>query len=939
MEFGVLGPLLVRSDHGQLLDIPRPKVRLLLTILLVHANSGVSVETLIDSLWGMQPVRSARANLKTYVVALRRALSPGDPSQAPVRTAANGYSIHVAAESLDLLVFQRLAEEAARARQLGDHDAVVERLTSALALWRGSAFEDVAPLPDVLVAAAHRLEEQRLTAVEDLVTARVALGEHSEVIGELHAWTARYPLRERMWEQLMLALYRDGRQAEALAMYKRLRARLIEEVGVEPGPPLRELQKRILNADPALLLPRNRVHGDPPAPHQLPLDVATFVGRRTALDTVREMLDDGDTGRRVPAVVVHGAPGVGKSAFAVRVAGMLTDRFPGGELYVNLHGATPGVSPLSAGESLGRLLRALGVDAGHVPQATDEAAALFRTLVAGRRMLILLDNASSAAQVRPLMPGGSGSGVIVTSRDELSALDGAEHVRLGPLSADEAQEMLSLLLPVASVINGESTRALAELCDRLPLGLHIAAARLRARPDWNVDDLVSRLSDARERLSELRAGDLAVRTSLGVSFSTLRQSENPIDRMAARALCQLSVLEVASVDLYAAAAVIDTPPAKAERVLERLLESHLVDVETGGRFHSHDLVRLFAAERARHTMSHGVLTATVTRGMAYYLATSRHATTLVYPRRTHGPVPDFISPARTFADQDEAERWLEVERANLVAVTRQALRGDDDQAALGVGLTIALHWFFANSGYPRDAVLLAESALPVTRRNGDRVSEAYVRDSLGLALSVRGLMSEARRQFQLEVGLCREAGDRFGEQRALGNLGRSYVLDGLAEQAVPLFEQQFRIARELRFEVGEVFASLSMARAYQELGRLHDAIELLRAAVAWCDATGDDYLGAAALVDLAQISMDAGDAQEAVGLLIGSLERARRSRYRLGEVWALTGLSRAWRLLGSPDRALTCVREASVLVRASGYTRAATAIQEEYTRALEAAGR
>ncbi|MER7004224.1 BTAD domain-containing putative transcriptional regulator [Dactylosporangium sp. NPDC000555] len=939
MEFGVLGPLLVRSDHGQPLDVSRPKVRLLLTILLVHANSGVSVETLIDSLWGTQPVRSARANLKSYVAALRRALSSEGRSEAPVRTAANGYSIHVAAESLDLLVFQRLVEEAARARQVGDHEAVAERLGSALALWRGSAFEDVAALPDVLVEAAHRLEEQRLTAIEDLVTARIALGEHSEVIGQLHAWIARYPLRERMWEQLMLALYRDGRQAEALAVYKRLRAQLIEEIGVEPGPPLRELQKRILNADPALLLPQNRVRREPPTPHQLPMDVATFVGRRTALDTVRELLDEGDTARRVPAVVIHGAPGVGKSAFAVRVAGMLTDRFPDGELYVNLHGATPGVPPLSAGESLGRLLRALGVDPGHVPQTADEAATLFRTLVAGRRMLILLDNASSAAQVRPLMPGGSGSRVIVTSRDELSALDGAEHVRLGPLSVDEAQEMLSLLLPASSAINRESTRALAELCDRLPLGLHIAAARLRARADWNVDNLVSRLSDARERLSELRAGDLAVRTSLGVSFSMLRQSESAVDRAAARALCQLSVLEVACVDLYAAAAVMETTAAKAERVLERLLESHLVEVEAGGRFHSHDLVRLFAAERAHHTMNHSVLTSTVTRGMAYYLATSRHATTLVYPRRAHGPVPDFVSPARTFADPDEAERWLEVERENLVAVTRQALRGDDEQAALGVGLTIALHWFFANSGYPSDAVLLTESALPVTTRNGDRASEAYVRDSLGLALTVRGLVPEARRQFQLELELCRAIGDRFGEQRALGNLGRSYVLDGLAEQAVPLFEQQIRIARELGFEVGEVFARLSMARAYQQLGRLHDAIELLRAAIAWCDATGDDYFGASALVDLAQIYMDAGDVREAVDLLLGSLERARRSRYRLGEVWALTGLSRGWRLLGSPDRALVCAREASALVRASGYTRAAEAIREEYTHALSAVGR
>ena len=726
MQFQVLGPLSVAACTGEPLDVSRPKLRTLLAVLLADANATVHSEALIDSLWGSNPPRSARENLKTYVWALRRALSPADLAGAPISTSPHGYAVRVQPECLDLLTFARYVSDGAQARRSGDLARAVKHYEGALLLWRGSAFEDVCYTSNVLAVAAQRLNDQRLSVVEELIDIRLESGRHIEVIGELQDCTAQHPLRERLWERLMLALYRSGRQSDALAAYQRLRKHLIEEVGVEPGPAVRTLHQRILAADPALIAPSADSAGAPPAPappfrasatpRQLPLDVPTFVGRDAELAEITRLLPADDADKLCRIVILHGAPGVGKSALAVRAANLLSARFPDGQLYLNLRGATPGVLPLRPADGLGRLLRTLGIPAADVPQDLDESSALFRTMLADRRMLIVLDNAATAAQLRPLLPGSARTGVMVTSRASLAAVDGAVHLPLGPLSPQSSRAMLEELIGAdRAAADAEATRRLAELCDRLPLGLHVAASRLQTRSTWTVQDMVDRLTDERRRLIELAAGDLAVRSSLSISLTLLQRSDDPDDRAAAHALCLLGLLRVAEIDVDLAAALFDASLAHAERTIERLADAHLVEAVQPGHYHLHDLVRLFANEAAATAVPAPERAAALTRGLSYYLATARQATRLLYPHRAPYHAPDAGVSLKQFAGPADARRWLERERANIRTVVGQALAGQAEHTRLGVGLSLALHWFFCQACYPHDTVELNEKAIPVAR--------------------------------------------------------------------------------------------------------------------------------------------------------------------------------------------------------------------------------
>ncbi|MEV4621127.1 BTAD domain-containing putative transcriptional regulator [Asanoa sp. NPDC049573] len=624
MELLVLGPLSV-GWGGRTIEVGRPKVRLLLALLAIHANRVVSTERLIDCLWGDSPVPSARSNLKTYVSALRAALSPDAPSKAPIRTAPNGYAIDIDTDGVDAIRFERLIARAGDAARRGAEDVRVSLLESALTLWRGRPFEDVQPSCDLLDATICRFEELRLGAVEDLLAARLAAGRHSEALRELRGWVTRHPLRERLWEQLMLALYRDGRQAEALRAYQRLRERLTDEIGMEPSVPVRDLHSRILKADPSLLARGTAAT----VPHQLPLDVETFVGRGAELTDLNRILARGS-----PVVVVHGPAGAGKSALVIRAAGNVS-RFPDGELYVNLHGASPGVAPLTAAECLGRFLRALGVSVADVPQNTEEAAALYRSLIANRRMLVVLDNASSVGQVSSLLPGGGGTNVIITSRRRLATLPGATHLEVRPLAPDDARLLVERLVDGRGL--GPQVRKLAALCDHLPLAIHLAATRLRNRPGWTVADLVDRLCDPNRRLAELAVGEVCLRSSIEVSHSALLSSADDVDQEAARALMLMGVLRLRTIDVATAAALLGRPADRAERVLERLADAHLLEVDDSGRFSCYDLVGLCATEAAAEA-SRNDISAAVGRVVAYYAAAVQQPMALVDPQGRCGLV-------------------------------------------------------------------------------------------------------------------------------------------------------------------------------------------------------------------------------------------------------------------------------------------------------------
>ncbi|WP_318306697.1 AfsR/SARP family transcriptional regulator [Amycolatopsis solani] len=586
----MLGPLEVR-DRGAVVAVGPPRIRAVCAILLVRPGDLVPVEQFVDELWPHRPPPDARALVRGYVSRLRRALRSGPSGADRVVTRKPGYLLRVEEEELDLHRFDRLVTAARTATRGGEPGRGAELFRCGHRLWRGEPFADV-PRTGAVDAAATWLTEWRRGTLEERFEAALVAGRDADVRTELAEFVAANPLRERPAGQLMLALYRCGRRADALSHYRRIHRALADELGVEPGAELRELHRRILDGDPCL---RATVTASARAPRQLPRDTGTLVGRDAELAALRATLQ-----ARGPVVVVHGAPGAGKSALAVRAARRLAAAFPDGQLYVDLAGP----APLPVEEALHRLLRGLGV--AQVPPDPGEAVALFRTVAADRRLLVLLDNAVTAAQVRPLLPGGPGSAVLVTSRSRLAALDGATQQPLGGLSPDAAVAMLADLVAGNRVpVDPRAARSVAALCDHLPLALRAAAARLNARPGWTVRCLLSRLGDERHRLTELTVGDLGPRASYRAGYAVLSGSDDPADRAAARALCVFGSLPAAELDLDDAAAALGLSPAGTERVVERLLDAHWVEERTPGRFTVPGLVRLFAREQGRAVLPPG----------------------------------------------------------------------------------------------------------------------------------------------------------------------------------------------------------------------------------------------------------------------------------------------------------------------------------------------
>jgi DNA-binding SARP family transcriptional activator len=598
VEFRLLGPVEVHAD-GQQLPIPGPIQRGLLAILALHANRVVASHELQASMWGPVPPATARRSLQWQVWRLRRLLGP-QADRLVYR--APGYLLRVQPGELDLARFQQLADQGRERLAAGDAERAGRLLGAALRLWRGQALEDVQVA--ALAEQRARLDQRRLAVLEDRVQADLDGGRHNGLVPELEGLVADQPLRERLWELLMVALYRSGRQADALAAFRALRQRLVEQQGVEPSPPLQELHRRILAADPALLLPAEapgsvQAAAPTPVPRQLPPDVAGFTGREPELAQLDQVL--AAAGQDGPVVIgaIAGTGGIGKSALAVHAAHRLAGRFPDGQLYVDLHGATAGLEPLAPLEVLGRFLRALGMAPAAVPTELEEASGTFRSRVAGRRLLVVLDNAADAAQVAPLVPASPGCGVLVTSRQALASLDGATHLHLGILPAEEATRLLGRLAGQERVAaEPEAAAEVARGCGYLPLALRIAGARLAARPGWPVAALAERLADAQRRLDELEVAEAGVRASFAVSHRQLGAGDDALDRAAAVAFGLLGLLDGPELGVPVVARLLDRPEEAAERVLERLVDAQLLETPSPGRYRLHDLLRLYAREQA-----------------------------------------------------------------------------------------------------------------------------------------------------------------------------------------------------------------------------------------------------------------------------------------------------------------------------------------------------
>lgn len=609
IRFRVLGRVEIDGGaDGVTVPVGGTKQQLLLVTLLLNANRPVSHERLTEALWGGDPPRSAAANLHTYAARLRQVLGGTDSGTERLVTRPGQYLLQVEPGELDLHVFEDLAGQARAALARGEFLSAAHIAGQALALWRGPAADRVPRVP-VLAAQLETLDEQRLALLEDQIDARLALGGHAAVVVQLRELVAEHPLRERAWGQLMLALYRGGDTAAALAAFHMARAALCDHLGIEPGAELTELQRAILNRDPSLgsspqSSPAVEVvrRSVPDAtgwprepPRQLPRDVA-LVGRQVERRELLGLLAADGWG---VVAAIHGPGGVGKTALAISAAHVLARRFPDGQLYVDLQRACPGLPLLDPAAVLARVLRALGVPAAEVPHALPDAAATFRSLVAGRRILVVLDHAADAAQVQPLLPAGAGCATIVTSRSMLPTLEGATHLGLEVLPLPEAVDLLGQHAGAARVVaEPDAAAEVARLCDRLPLAVRIAGARLASRPHWRIASLAARLADERLRLDELAVGELSVRASLWMSYCPLRTSTDPADQLAERSFRLAGLLGAPELSPPVIGRLLGVADRAADEALDRLADRRLIEPVVHGRYRLRGLPRLFAIEQA-----------------------------------------------------------------------------------------------------------------------------------------------------------------------------------------------------------------------------------------------------------------------------------------------------------------------------------------------------
>jgi DNA-binding SARP family transcriptional activator len=578
-----------------MLDAGHARRRAVLAVLLLELGRVVPTEVLIDRVWGEGPPASALNTLYGYVARLKAVLVKACDPQVTLARHPGGYMLRARAEQLDLYRFRHLAAEAATS---SDDQRGAGLLRQALGLWRGPALAGVrSPWLD---AMRDTLEADRVTAQADLIDIRLRQGEHGVVVSELTGQAAVRPADERLIAQLMLALYRAGQQADALRWFEQTRRHLAAEVGVDPGPVLRTLHQQILHADPALAAPVRANPGPAPVPRHLPPAAFAFTGRASELADLDRLLPAaraaGQDSVPSPIMAVSGTAGVGKTALAVHWARRAADQFGDGQLYADLRGFGPSSVPAPAAETIGALLAALGVPPGSIPAGLEAQTALYQSLLAGRQMLLILDNARDEEQVRPLLPGSAHTRVLVTSRNQLTGLaatDGAWLVSLDVLPRREAAQLLVARLgrhAAEPAVTGE----IADLCARLPFALGVAAARAAAQPDFPLTALAAELRDSGSRLDALDSGDPAV--SLRTLFSWSYQQ---LSTEAARIFRLLSRHPGPDITTHAAASLAGLDESAARRALRELSRAHVLTERIPGRYTCHDLLLSYAADRAR----------------------------------------------------------------------------------------------------------------------------------------------------------------------------------------------------------------------------------------------------------------------------------------------------------------------------------------------------
>ncbi|MFI7453875.1 BTAD domain-containing putative transcriptional regulator [Nonomuraea sp. NPDC049714] len=923
VEFRLLGSPEVWLD-GRQLELTAGKPTALLAAGLLHANRVVSISSLVDAVWGDAPPATAAALVQTYVSNLRRVLHVGD--RETIVTRAPGYLFEVDHEHIDINRFEALAAKGRAAAAAGRHHEAAQLLRDALAIWRGPALNGL--LTPVLRQAADGLEELRLYVLEERISAELRLGRSGPLAAELATLVKRYPLREGLRAQQMLALFRLGRQADALEAYREAREVLQAELGIDPGQELRRMHQAILTADPALEAPLAEdlaiTRPEPSAglaavsvespqldratttsvplqvpqvPRQLPPAGGDLVGRDDELTELRTILLSAMTAERQVCCAISGKAGSGKTALAIAAAHAVRDVFVDGQLYA----AFRGTGPEETKEILGAFLRALGEPASRLPDPVEELSGLFRSRIAGRRILIVLDNAGPEDQIRPLLPAHGGSATLLTSRAALAGLDLDGSLGLDVLEPDDALRLLAQLVGAARVAaEPEAAAEIARLSGGLPLAVRTVGARLAVRQRWPLSVLAARLRDEHRRLDELVAGDLEVRASLHLSYASL---PDPL-RLAFR---RLGVVAVGEFPPWLLAPLLDHPEARAEHIVERLADAQLVDaigVDLGGqvRYGMHDLIRLFARERADAEEGPADQCQAIERLARYLL-------NLLTDLGTRAPGDAAGSPA-------DVQTWLEQERWLLVQTVELASRFGLHRLACRLSMLLLSSFRLRNAF---DAWWRThDAALEAARSAGDRASEASLLRGLGLLRYEQDRLDDAAVFYGQALAMFREQGDLRGQADCLIGIATAHRERGRFRDALELFEQAGHLCAELDDQAGLAECSYGIGYVNREVGDFARADAALDQALAAYRRIGDRRGEGLTLRSMAMVHRARGDLGPAERLALEAIAVLREGNDQLLTAYGLQCLAKVQIRQGEYALAAETLRQALAVCVALG---------------------
>ncbi|WP_101790924.1 AfsR/SARP family transcriptional regulator [Nonomuraea indica] len=927
MDIRILGPL--EASRGNFpIKLGGPRQQTVLAMLLLGAEKVIPVARLIEAVWGDDPPSTAREQIQICVSGLRRAFVGADGEKL-LCTHSPGYVLRLDGCTLDARVCEARVREGREALSAGDPAAAAACLRGALSLWRGAALSSVSSA--VVQQSVAHLNERRLSVLEECVEIELNAGLSHDLVGELVALTQEHPLRERLRALHMTALYRTGRQAEALEVFRNTRAILADELGIEPSSNLQRLHQamlegRPLEGRPLADGPARRIDPPPPVevrpspgpqpgrniPMLLPATIPDFTGRAGVID---RMTDLTGTGEAVPVTVLYGRGGAGKTTVAVHTAHRLAARFPDGQLYAQLQSGTRRVDPVDV---LGRFLRALGVSGSALPEGGEERAEIYRDLLSKRRMLIVLDDAMSEEQIVPLLPGNPGCSVLVTSRRRLTGLPAARRVEVGTLSPRSSLTLLGRILGQERVeAEREAAERLCELCGCLPLALRIVAARLAARPHWSVATMVERLLDESHRLDELNHGDMGLRASISLSYDALSPQARRLFRL-------LALSEAPSFAAWVGAPLLQADPLRAEDLLEELTEAYLLDIEHTPapepvRYRFHDIMRSFALERLLACESADERGAALERliGALLFLTEEAH-------RREYSG--DHLLPAGSASRWElpascagrvlgNPLSWYRQERTSILAGVRQA-------AACGLEhawrLALGAVPLFESQAYFSDWRSTHEVALEAACRAGDVRGEAAMRYSLGSLHLVQRESAEAAAQFERAIRLYDHLGDQHGTALVLRYIAYLDRQNGDLELALSRWEEALKTFQVVHDRVAEAYVLHNMAQVQLDLGAQDEAYALLRRADRICKETGNRRVGAQVRHRLGALYHLRGRLDQAADTYAGVLQDVRESGDRIGACHALLGLAAVDTARGDLWRARRTLTEAGELAASVG---------------------